>query len=371
MSLRRQRTRVGVPLINEAQEPFQRPRETDLKEWIVPTVPDKAASNPRPPWANPNLPEASERVEIGSSYWSLDDTTTTGASSASTISLEIIPKATFAHLRTEEFQQVLREMRVEEFRQGRRGIATNIDETARAVTANTEFRLVCRQMKADLERRARDGQGGLSPPELIARYMSLAKAKPGPPIPPTPVIAPSYKPPPPLLAFTFKSPPLRQVPPPLPPVPPKPTPAVKPSPPQPSPQENQDQQTEPGLSSGSEEGPSTPRTTETLEHRAFGDEMVTGTQPWTMINARNTPGSIEINPDARPFRCDPQYEWVWQNFRTRQYEAEREYWLPERPPENSEIGSEMLTTYFQYKQNHWLLVWDDSKHDPTSCLQVY
>ena len=51
------------------------------------------------------------------------------------------------------------------------------------------------------------------------------------------------------------------------------------------------------------------------------------------------------------------------NFRTQQYRVEREIWLPERPPEYSEIGSEMLTTYFQYKKNHWLLVWDDSKHD--------
>ena len=184
----------------------------------------------------------------------------------------------------------------------------------------------------------------------MARYLNLAK--PGPSIPPPPMIAPAYKPPPPLLAITYKYPPLRPVPPPLPPVPPTPTPTVKPSPPQPSPPENQDQQTELGLSSGSEEGPSTPRTTETPEHRAFGDEIVTGTQPWTMINARNTPGSIEMNPDARPFRCDPQYEWVWENFRKRQHEAEREYWLPERPPENSEIGSEMLTTYFQYKPNH-------------------
>ena len=52
------------------------------------------------------------------------------------------------------------------------------------------------------------------------------------------------------------------------------------------------------MSSGSEAGPSTPRTTETLEHRDLGDEMETGTQPWIMVNAKNTPGSLEINPDA-------------------------------------------------------------------------
>ena len=191
----------------------------------------------------------------------------------------------------------------------------------------------------------------------------MSLAKPGPPIPPTPVIAPSYKPPPPLLAFTYKCPPMRPAPPPLPPVPPKPTPTVKPSPLQPPLLEYLGQRTEPGLSSGSEAGPSTPRTTETLEHRDLGDEMETGTQPWIMINTKNTPGSLEINPDARPIRWDPQYDWVWQNFRTIQYRAEREVWLPERPPEYSEIGSEMLTTYFQYKKNHWLLVWGDSKHD--------
>ena len=80
MSLPRQRTRIGVPLVNEAQEPFQRRRE-----WIVPAVPEKAAPNPPPPWATSNLAEASVRGEIGSSDWSSDATSTTEASSASTI----------------------------------------------------------------------------------------------------------------------------------------------------------------------------------------------------------------------------------------------------------------------------------------------
>ena len=100
-----------------------------------------------------------------------------------------------------------------------------------------------------------------------------------------------------------------------------------------------------------------------MEHRDPGDEVEMGAQHWTLINAENTPGNIEANPNARPVRLDPRYDWVWQIFRSEQYRAQQEVWFPARPPEYTEIGSEMLTTCFQYKKKHWLLEWDDNKHD--------
>ena len=213
MSSPKQRTRIGVPLVNEAREPYQRQRA-----WIAPS---KAAQTSSPTWATSSLAGASVNVEDGSSNWSSDITSTVSSTEASSVDPKappvLIPRVTFAHLRSEEFQQVLTEMRSEELREGRSGIAKAI-EVAKAVAATTEFRLVCDQMRVDQERRARDGRETPPLSELMARYLNLAK--PGPPIPPPPMLAPTYKPPPPLLATTYKLPPLKPFPPPLPLVPP-------------------------------------------------------------------------------------------------------------------------------------------------------
>ena len=112
MSSPKQRTHIGVPLINEVQEPYQRQRA-----WVAPP---KTTQTPSPTWATSSLAGASIDVEDGSSNWSSDMTSTVTSTEASSVDPKappvLIPRVTFAHLRSEEFQQVLTEMRSEEFR---------------------------------------------------------------------------------------------------------------------------------------------------------------------------------------------------------------------------------------------------------------
>ena len=147
MCLPKQRTHIGVPLIDEDREPYRR-------EWVVPP---KAAylpgaqpksepmlpwqlrdPTPSPTWASSSVAGGSMDVEDGSSNWSSDITTTTEGSMVtpkkrpvfhptttegppmpkageeirgSELWLPAATRVAFAHIRSVEFQQVLSEMR--------------------------------------------------------------------------------------------------------------------------------------------------------------------------------------------------------------------------------------------------------------------
>ena len=174
----KQRTHVGVPLIDEDRPPYQR------EEWVV--APKAAYLEGAQPKSEPTLPQP---TPSGSEEQDGSSSDTSGSSVDLTQSLQATTAAAFAHIRSAEFQEALSQMRAEDEEEGRGGIAKAIDDAAKAVAATAEFRLVCDRIRAAQEQRAQQGQESLSFVEQMAEYLSQAKAGPqaGPPIPPPPL----------------------------------------------------------------------------------------------------------------------------------------------------------------------------------------
>ena len=82
----------------------------------------------------------------------------------------------------------------------------------------------------------------------------------------------------------------------------------------------------------------------------FGGEVGEGAQHWTLITPENTLGNFAASPDARPVKLGPQYDWVWEYFRSEQRKARQDAWFPAKPPEYSVILDEMLYNCFRYRK---------------------
>ena len=96
-----------------------------------------------------------------------------------------------------------------------------------------------------------------------------------------------------------------------------------------------------------------------MQHREFGDGVALEAQSWTFIKPENTLG----NAKARPAELNPTYDYVWDSFRSEQRKRQQEVGFPRKPPEYSVIQDEMLEMCFRYQENHWLLNWDESRHE--------